>query len=156
MKRDWLEFIHLNKGAMRSQNQHLNRKKELLGSSNRKRRKDLERQFYLDMTFPLEKSRESEETLKGIKEYFFSSIREESEIFKKQRLKRYLFWLFVEYFFDSSNIPLKEFMGKIEKNIILITLYKASGDQRQAADILGLKYTTLNEKIKKYQIRVRK
>lgn len=141
---------------MRSQNQFLNRKKELLGSSNRKRRKDLERQFYLDMTFPLEKSRENEETLKEIKEYFFSSIREESEIFKKQRLKRYLFWLFVEYFFDSSNIPLKEFMGKIEKNIILITLYKASGDQRQAADILGLKYTTLNEKIKKYQIRVRK
>jgi len=108
------------------------------------------------MTFPLEKSRESEETLKEIKENFFSSIREESEIYKKQRLKRYLFWIFVEYFFDSSNIPLKEFMGKIEKNIILITLYKVSGDQRQAADILGLKYTTLNEKIKKYQIRVRK
>jgi len=71
-------------------------------------------------------------------------------------LKRRLFWFFVEYFFNSSNVPLKRFMEIMERNIILRALDKADGDQKKAAEILGVKYTTLNEKIKRYQIRIQK
>lgn len=97
-----------------------------------------------------------EKDLKSIEENIIESIDAENEHAKKNRLKKRLFWLFMEYFFESSNIPLKNFMGKIEKNIILRTLYKVNGEQKKAAEMLGLKYTTLNEKIKKYCIRIKK
>jgi transcriptional regulator with GAF, ATPase, and Fis domain len=80
----------------------------------------------------------------------------EKEFSSEHRLKRRLVWFFVEYFFNSSNVPLKEFINIMERNIILRALDKANGDQKKAAEILGVKYTTLNEKIKRYQIRIQK
>lgn len=80
----------------------------------------------------------------------------ENELSNEHQLKRRLFWFFVEYFFNSSNVPLKKFMKIMERNIILRALDKAYGDQKKAAEILGMKYTTLNEKIKRYQIRIQK
>jgi len=103
-----------------------------------------------------EQVRMEEKDLKAIEENIIESREAENERSKKHRLKGKLFWLFMEYFFESSNIPLKNFMGKIEKNIILRTLYKVNGEQKKAAEILGLKYTTLNEKIKKYRIRIQR
>ena len=44
---------------------------------------------------------------------------------------------------------LKEFLANIERNLIVDTLEKTKGDQKRAAEILGLKYTTLHEKIKR-------
>lgn len=43
-------------------------------------------------------------------------------------------------------------MSSVEKEIIQKTLNKVKGNQRKAAKILGLKYRTLNEKVKRYQI----
>ena len=103
-----------------------------------------------------EQVRMEEKDLKRIQETIIDSKDGEDVHSKKHRLKGKLFWLFMEYFFESSNIPLKNFMGKIEKNIILRTLYRVNGEQKKAAEILGLKYTTLNEKIKKYRIRIQK
>lgn len=53
-------------------------------------------------------------------------------------------------------IPLKDVMGALEKEIILGVLDKVAGNQRNAAKVLGLKHTTLNEKLKRHQIRVKK
>jgi DNA-binding NtrC family response regulator len=53
-------------------------------------------------------------------------------------------------------IPLKDFMGELEKEVILLVLHKVGGNQRGAANILGMKHTTLHQKLKRYQIRVRK
>jgi transcriptional regulator with AAA-type ATPase domain len=79
-----------------------------------------------------------------------------NELSSGHQLKRRLFWFFVESFFSNRKITLKGFMKIMERNIILRALDKANGDQKKAADILGVKYTTLNEKIKRYQIRIQK
>jgi DNA-binding NtrC family response regulator len=64
--------------------------------------------------------------------------------------------LFVEFFCEDRPIMLKEKMEDLEKKIILNVLEKTQGNQREAARLLGIKYTTLNEKIKKYGIRFQK
>ena len=62
----------------------------------------------------------------------------------------------MEYFFLNCSIPLKEMMDSVERNVIMRTLYKVNGNQKKAAKVLGVKYTTLNEKIKRYNIHLRK
>ena len=61
-----------------------------------------------------------------------------------------------EEFYSNRMASLKEFLANIERSLILVTLEKTNGDQRKAAEILGLKYTTLHEKIKRYHIYLRK
>lgn len=56
----------------------------------------------------------------------------------------------------ENPMQLKKVMQEVEKGIILKTLEKTGGNQRHAAKLLGLKYTTLNEKVKRYQIRFQK
>jgi DNA-binding protein Fis len=51
---------------------------------------------------------------------------------------------------------LKRFIDNIERSIIVKVLMRARGNQKVAAKVLGIKYTTLNEKIKKYGIRFQK
>jgi len=79
-----------------------------------------------------------------------------NELSNEHQIKRRIFWFFVEYFFNSSDVSLKKFMNTMERNIILRALDKSGGDQKKAAEILDVKYTTLNEKIKRYQIRIQK
>ncbi|MFQ6108807.1 MAG: helix-turn-helix domain-containing protein [Candidatus Aminicenantales bacterium] len=64
--------------------------------------------------------------------------------------------LCIEYFFLKRALPLKEFLDHLEKTIIMRALEKFKGNQKRAADELGLKYTTLNEKIKRHNIRITK
>ncbi len=52
----------------------------------------------------------------------------------------------------SSNVPLKNFMGNFEREMICRALKVSGGNQRIASFILGVKPTTLNEKIKKFKI----
>ncbi len=79
-----------------------------------------------------------------------------NELSNEHQIKRRIFWFFVEYFFNSSDVSLKKFMNTMERNIILRALDKSGGDQKKAAEILDVKYTTLNEKIKRYQIHIQK
>jgi DNA-binding NtrC family response regulator len=53
----------------------------------------------------------------------------------------------------DQNIPLKKFISDLEKQLIKNTLLIAYGNQKCAASILGIKQTTLFEKIKKYKIK---
>ncbi len=62
----------------------------------------------------------------------------------------------IELLLTENPLQLKKLMQEVEKGIILRILEKTGGNQRHAAKILGLKYTTLNEKVKRYKIRFQK
>lgn len=64
-----------------------------------------------------------------------------------------VFDIFMELLCRDRPILLKELMDRIEKDLIVRSLRMAGGNQKQAAGILGVKYTTLHEKLKKFGIR---
>jgi len=64
-----------------------------------------------------------------------------------------LFTSVFEYFIMSKRTPLKKLMMRMERHIIVRTLNKVDGNRRMAAKILGIKNTTLHEKIKRHDIR---
>ncbi len=66
------------------------------------------------------------------------------------------FNLFIKYFSSTRRVPLKELMNMMERAILIRTLSQLNGNLKKAAKFLGLKYTTLHEKIKKYNILFRK
>jgi len=66
------------------------------------------------------------------------------------------FKLFIRYFSSTQRVPLKELMNIVERSILIRTLSQLNGNLKNAANFLGLKYTTLHEKLKKYNIRFRK
>lgn len=106
--------------------------------------------------FSPERVQEREKIFKRLEDSFGGDSQERKEFFRENPLKDKLFWFFIECFFLNSDIPLKELIDGLEKSIILRTLYEVSGNQKKAANILKMKYSTLNEKIKRYNIRFRK
>jgi DNA-binding NtrC family response regulator len=72
---------------------------------------------------------------------------------KERTFRKEVFELFVEYFCFRQKIPFKELIGHVEKSILIRTLSQFNGSQKSAAKFLGIKYTTLNEKLKRYNIR---
>lgn len=68
------------------------------------------------------------------------------------------FWgpVIEDYWFFLQKFPLKDLMNKLERMIITFALSKFEGNQRGTAKFLGLKPTTLNEKMKKHNISLRK
>jgi len=81
---------------------------------------------------------------------------EKESIYKKDKLKMEIFDLFVELFCLDSPLLLKGLLDDVEKSIIIKILSKVEGNQKEAARLLGIKYTTLNEKVKRYKIRFQK
>ena len=63
-----------------------------------------------------------------------------------------VFDIFMEHLCRERPILLKDLMDRIEKDLIVRSLRMAGGNQKQAAGILGVKYTTLHEKLKKFGI----
>jgi len=61
--------------------------------------------------------------------------------------------VFIEQFCVKQKIPLPELMSILEKTILIKVLSSFNGNQRDAAKFLGIKYTTLNEKVKRYNIK---
>jgi DNA-binding protein Fis len=53
---------------------------------------------------------------------------------------------------NYENIPIKEFMDSVEKQLLLACLGLTQGHQRNAAAVLGLKPTALFEKMRKHCI----
>ena len=64
--------------------------------------------------------------------------------------------LFIEDFYQRRKRPLKDFLTDIELRLIIFSLNEANGNQREAAKILGIKPTTLNEKLKRHNIKFHK
>lgn len=53
----------------------------------------------------------------------------------------------------SKPVDLKDAVQKFERDLISAALERTRGNQSQAARLLGVKHTTLNAKLKRYQIR---
>jgi transcriptional regulator with GAF, ATPase, and Fis domain len=63
---------------------------------------------------------------------------------------------FVDCFCIKDKIPFRELICFVERNILVRALSEYNGNQKIAAKHLGIKYTTLHEKVKKYNIRFQK
>jgi len=74
---------------------------------------------------------------------------------ERKKRTRYLSQMAVRLSHEKQ-IPLKDVIEELEKQIILCVLNEVEGSQKDAAEILGTKYTTLNEKLKRYGIRVKR
>ena len=62
----------------------------------------------------------------------------------------------IDEYMVKGEMPLKEFLSQVEINLLLLTLQESKGNQREAARILGVKHTTLSEKMKRYNIELYK
>lgn len=56
----------------------------------------------------------------------------------------------------QDHLSLNELMRKVERTILVRALSQFNGNQKNVARFLGIKYTTLHEKVKKYNIRFQK
>ena len=64
-----------------------------------------------------------------------------------------LLGVFMEYFFVRKRRPLRESLNFLEKAILIKVLSSVNGKQKDAANFLGINYTTLCAKIKKHNIK---
>jgi transcriptional regulator with GAF, ATPase, and Fis domain len=64
--------------------------------------------------------------------------------------------LLTDYLCSNVTESLMTIQKTMEKKIILRALQQTRGNQKEAAKILGLKHTTLNTKVRRYEIQVRK
>lgn len=62
----------------------------------------------------------------------------------------------IERFCQEDVFPLKSLVNIFERAVLIESLSMHNGNQKRTADFLGLKLTTLNEKIKKHGIQFRK
>ena len=98
----------------------------------------------------------------ALKKEILSAIKKlhsDSVLFSKKKDRSFcedLIMLFVDYFCIDQNLPLNEVLLYVEKAAILTALAKANGNQKEAAHSLGMKYTTLFEKMRRYNINIRK
>jgi len=60
---------------------------------------------------------------------------------------------FIEQFCMRQRVPLPELVDILEKAILIKVLSRVNGNQKDAAKFLGIKYTTLHQKVKKYNIK---
>jgi transcriptional regulator with GAF, ATPase, and Fis domain len=61
-----------------------------------------------------------------------------------------------DYICGHVTKSLRPVQKAIEKRLIIRALREAGGNQREAAKILGLKHTTLNYKVRKHNIHIKK
>ena len=52
-----------------------------------------------------------------------------------------------------AGVPFREYISEVERQLLLDTLDRVDGVQKRAAEVLGLKPTTLNEMLKRHGIR---
>lgn len=83
-------------------------------------------------------------------------LRDEERLQKRGSVKKEDVDFFVEFFCREKPVFLKGLMDQIERSVIYKILCMTRGNQKQAALALGIKYTTLNEKLKRYGIRFQK
>jgi len=68
-----------------------------------------------------------------------------------------LIQLFIDQHLNAREpLCLSEMMKEIERTILVKSLAQFNGNQKDVARFLGIKYTTLHEKVKKYNIRFQK
>ena len=72
----------------------------------------------------------------------------------EQEFEEESYRFFLEYRVARKNANLKDYIESLERAVISRALRELDGNQKAAARFLGLKYTTLNEKVKKHRIQI--
>ena len=67
-----------------------------------------------------------------------------------------LFDIFAEYWCSMIPLNLRSLIDELERSVIIIILNKVNGNQRIAAEALGMRPQTFHEKLKKYGIYLKK
>ena len=75
----------------------------------------------------------------------------ESRISKRDFLTNFL-----EYFCVKNEVSFRELMEQLERAFLVRILSEMNGNQKLASEILGIKHTTLHEKVKKHGIQFKK
>ncbi|MGD2245782.1 MAG: helix-turn-helix domain-containing protein [Candidatus Aminicenantes bacterium] len=78
------------------------------------------------------------------------------EEWKERAFKKEILSLFIDYYCVKRQVSLKEIMQDIEKTLLVRILVQFNGNQKKAAKFLKTRSTTLNEKVKRYNIRFQK
>ena len=73
----------------------------------------------------------------------------------KAKFKAQVPSLLVEFFINQEKVSLTDLMFTLEKNILMKVLAQCNGNIKKSSKFLGIKYTTLHEKLKKYNISIR-
>ena len=60
------------------------------------------------------------------------------------------------HYSEKTQFNLRNFLDKLERAVLIKTLSVFNGKQKDAAAFLDMNYTTLNEKIKRHKITIRK
>jgi DNA-binding NtrC family response regulator len=68
------------------------------------------------------------------------------------KFERDVLHIFIEHARLNNGPHLKLFLENMEKTILCRLLERFNGSQRTTAEYLGIKYTTLHEKVKKHHI----
>lgn len=79
-------------------------------------------------------------------------LSEESET----KLRVQIVLLLMELFVEVEGVSLPDIMCTLEKNILMKVLAKCNGNIRKSSQFLGVKYTTLHEKLKRHNISIQK
>ena len=74
---------------------------------------------------------------------------------EKDHLKECVFLLLINCCCADNELCLSEIIHQTEKALIMKALFRFNGSIVEAADALGVKYTTLHEKIKRYHIQIK-
>ena len=61
----------------------------------------------------------------------------------------------IEHFCFEQNKPFKDLIDSFERAVLIMVLSRFNGNQRKSATYLGMKFSTLNEKIKRHNIQFR-
>lgn len=80
------------------------------------------------------------------------TLSDENEV----KLRAQILSLALESFIEKDRVRLPDFMCIIEKRILIKVLAQCDGDVKKSARFLGIKYTTLHEKLKRHKISFRK
>jgi len=104
-----------------------------------------------ELGFPYNDEEKRRQT-RRVDDLFHNYTRIENSSLWEERYRLNILRIFIEYFCMKKRIPLKDLLEGIERMIIVRVLSHFDGNQKIAAAFLGVKYTTLNEKIKRYNI----
>jgi len=76
---------------------------------------------------------------------------------KDEQIKEDLiFRILLTYYCMETELNFKEYLDKLERTMIVKTLSIFNGNIKDSARFLGIKYTTLYEKVKRHHISFRK
>ncbi len=124
-------------------------------STSREERSDLDQWEQQDTGLSASDQRKSRSTRKA-DDLFLDYLKIENTTLREEKISLNILKIFIELFCLRKRIPLKDLIEGIERMIIVGVLSHFHWSQKKAAAFLGVKYTTLNEKIKRYNIRIKK